>query len=74
MSDGKRDTPQGSIELLADLCNEAVALHGSNWEAIEQYVSDRLREMRPDERNHLMQKVQQILEFRAPNRRPGGSH
>jgi hypothetical protein len=54
--------------LLADLCNEAVVIHGPNWEAIERHISDRLRQMNSGDRARVLQKAQQILNFKAPDR------
>lgn len=76
MCDKKRDaiSGDGANKLLADLCGEAAARHGPNWPAIEQYVADRLQNMDADERTYLMLKVQEILKFAPPMRRPDSIH
>ncbi len=66
--------PDQERTLLADLCNEAVALHGADWDAIQRHVSDRLRGMSALERTYLMEKVERILEIGAMNRYQNGMH
>lgn len=53
---------------LAELCNEAVALHGSDWEAIEKYVADRLQDMSADDRSSVMRDIESMLNFEVPRR------
>lgn len=76
MSDDKPDKAAGepTSKLLADLCREAVALHGSDWPAIEKYVASHLQNMRADEQVRLMREAQNILRFEAPMRRPNSTH
>jgi hypothetical protein len=59
-----------AVSMLAGLCNEAAAVHGADWEAIEKYVADRLQNMSEGDRSCLMRQVRAILAFRAPQRRP----
>ncbi|WP_018266542.1 hypothetical protein [Methylosinus sp. LW4] len=75
MADDKHPTtPDQERTLLADLCNEAVALYGPDWEAIQRHVSDRLSGMDALERTYLMEKVERILEFSALDRSQNGMH
>jgi hypothetical protein len=53
---------------LDDLCREAVGKCGTDWQKIEIYVTDRLRQMPSDERDVLLADVSRILGYRPPRR------
>ena len=51
---------------LNDLCCEAVAQFGDDFERIEQYVTDRLSQLPRDSREALLRDVLAILRYEPP--------
>jgi hypothetical protein len=68
---GLSDNP---FKLLANLCDEAVARHGSDWRGVEQYIADRLQHMGADERDQMTAKVREILKLAGSQRQSDSVH
>jgi hypothetical protein len=50
----------------ADLCQEAVRAHGTNWWQVERYVSARLNQLPAEERAAIMQDIDRVLSYASP--------
>lgn len=74
MPDEKRALTGAGARRLAELCDEAVMRHGSDWPAIEKYIADRLQDMDVGERSLLILEVREVLKFVAPMRRSRPVH
>jgi hypothetical protein len=59
---------------MQELCLEAVRRRGSNIEAIESYVRDRIEAMSEHDRVRLTQEIARVLGFRAPAAGEGTLH
>ncbi|GAC1327735.1 MAG: hypothetical protein NVSMB26_01980 [Beijerinckiaceae bacterium] len=59
---------------MQELCLEAVRRRGTDIEAIERYVRDRIDAMGEGDRVRLRQEIARVLRFRAPVAGEGALH
>ena len=57
---------QRPASTLQELCSEAVARCGDDWQRIERYVAVALCELPLDRREALLQDISRILRYRPP--------
>jgi len=55
-----------STKGFADLCQEAVRTHGTNWWQVERYISARLSQLPAEERAAVMLDIDRVLSYSPP--------
>ncbi|WP_166146128.1 hypothetical protein [Methylosinus sp. RM1] len=64
----------GAIELLATLCNKAIAEHGDNVVAVEKYVASHIGRMAPHDRQTFMTHIDVILKAALASYKSSATH
>lgn len=74
MVDERFPLDNGAIELLATLCNKAIAEHGDNVDAVEKYVASHIGRMAPHDRQTFMTHIDMILKASLASYRSSATH